>query len=160
MKEDYQKPFKNPTSFFLPNPVPFNGQNYQKKGAWNKCPIALQVTKQFQKNSFISYILSDQVWWFNIKRLLSYFQNCICKFMQANSWHYKLFHFHLSFFIWKVWKGREKFTKVWISRERKELFWWNKKHFSKFWKGCHLVEKQKFDKKKRTQALMIRYTVT
>ena len=25
--------------------------------------------------------------------------------MQANSWHHKLFHFHLFFWIWKVWKG-------------------------------------------------------
>ena len=31
-----------------------------------------QVTKQFQKNSFISSILSDQVWWCKIKRFLSY----------------------------------------------------------------------------------------
>ena len=28
--------------------------------------------------------------------------------MLANSWHHKLFHFHLSFCIWKVRKGREK----------------------------------------------------
>ena len=27
--------------------------------------------------------------------------------MQVNSWHRKLFHFHLSFWIWKVWKGKE-----------------------------------------------------
>ena len=31
--------------------------------------------------------------------------------MQANSWHHKLFHFHLPFWIWKVWKGREKIQK-------------------------------------------------
>ena len=39
--------------------------------------------------------------------------------MQANSWHHKLFHFHLSFWIWKVWKEREKITKIWISWELK-----------------------------------------
>ena len=44
----------------------------------------------------------------NIKQLLSYFKIYICKFMQANSWHHKLSHFHLSFCIRKVWKGREK----------------------------------------------------
>ena len=86
------------------------------------------------ENFVISYILSDQVYWCNIKQLLSYFKNYICKFMQANSWH-KLFHFHLSFCIWKVWKGSEKITKNWISRERKELFRWNKKNFRSFWKG-------------------------
>ena len=72
MKDDYQKPFKKSILFFLPHPVPFNDQSYQKQ-----CPVALQTTKQGQKNSFISYILSDQVWWCNIKRLLSYFKNCV-----------------------------------------------------------------------------------
>ena len=58
--------------------------------------------------------------------------------MQANSWHHKLFQFHTSFWIWKVWKGREKITDIWISREQKELFRWNEKHFSQF-----LVKKTK-----------------
>ena len=31
MKEDYQKAFKKLTLFFLLNPVPFNGQSYQKQ---------------------------------------------------------------------------------------------------------------------------------
>ena len=31
--------------------------------------------------------------------------------MQVNLWHHKLFHFHLSFCIGKVWKGREKIQK-------------------------------------------------
>ena len=62
--------------------------------------------KQVQENCYICYILSDQVWWCNVKQFLSYFKNYICKFMQGNSWH-KLFHFHFSFWIWKVeWKGK------------------------------------------------------
>ena len=32
-------------------------------------PVALQVMKKVQKHFFCSYILSDQVWWCNIKRL-------------------------------------------------------------------------------------------
>ena len=100
------------------------------KGVWSQWTVTLQVTKQVQKYSFICYILSDQVWWCDVKQFLSYSKNYICKFMQVNSWHHKLFHFHLSFWIWKLWKGREKITKIWISQERKELFWWNKKHFS------------------------------
>ena len=64
---------------------------------------------------------------------MTYSKNYICKFMQANSWDHKLFHFNLSFWIWKVWKGRE-ITKIWISPERKELFRWNKKHHS-FWRA-------------------------
>ena len=31
LKEDYQKSLKKLTLFFLPNPVPFNGQSYQKQ---------------------------------------------------------------------------------------------------------------------------------
>ena len=97
------------------------------KGAWNWWPVGLQVIKQVQKNSFLRYTLSEQVWSCNVKQFLSYSKNYICKFMHVNSWHHKLFY--LSFWIWKVWKGREKNSKIWISRERKELFRWNKKHF-------------------------------
>ena len=36
LKEDYQKALKKLTLFFVLNPVPFNGQSYQKqKGALN-----------------------------------------------------------------------------------------------------------------------------
>ena len=31
MKEDYQKPLKKLTLFFLSNAVPFNGKSYQKQ---------------------------------------------------------------------------------------------------------------------------------
>ena len=48
MKEDYQKVFKKLILFFLSNPVPFNGQSYQKhKGSrTSDRPVAFQVTKQ------------------------------------------------------------------------------------------------------------------
>ena len=129
------KSLKKVTSFLLPNLVHSNRQNYQKqKGPGTSYQSLLkitsyQVTKQIQKKSFISYVLSDHVWWRNAERFLSYSKNCICKFMRANLWHHKLIHFHLPFWIWKVLKGRKKITKLWISRERKELRW-NKKHFS------------------------------
>ena len=103
--------------------------------------------KQVQKYSFIRYTLSEQVWWYNVKQFLSYSKNQIYKFMQVDSWHHKLFHFHLSFWIWKVWKGRDKITRIWISRTQKELFRWNKEHFSVF-KGLSFGEKIKL-----TQAL-------
>ena len=74
-------------------------------------------------------------------------KNYICKFMRTKLWHHKLCHFHLPFWIWKVWKGREKITKIWVSREQKELFRWNKKYFLQFLKAYHLMKKQKFDKK-------------
>ena len=102
--------------------------------------------KQVHKNFFISYILSDRVWWCNIKQFLSYSKNYTCKFMQANSWHHKLFHFHLSFWIWKVWKGREKITNnlnicrtKGVLDEIKNIFhsfwraivWWKNKNLTK-----------------------------
>ena len=52
-------------------------------------------------------MLYDEIWWCNIEQFLSYSNNYISKFMPANLWH-KLFHFRLSFWIWKVWKGRGK----------------------------------------------------
>ena len=68
-------------------------------------------------------------------RFLSYSKNYTCTFMQDNSWHYKLFQFHLSFRTWKVWKGRGKMLKNWISPERKELFRWHKNHSYSFWRA-------------------------
>ena len=129
LKEDYQKPFKKLTLLFLLNSVPINWQTYEKqKGSGTSEQSLFKLQKKVQKNFFIRYILSDQVWWCNVKQFLSYAKN-YSKFMQVNSWHHKLFYFHLSFWTWNMWKGREKITKTWISQEQKELFRWNKKHF-------------------------------
>ena len=51
---------------------------------------------------------------------MSYTKNYICRLMQANSWH-KLFHFHLSFYIWKAWKGKEKLQKFEYLENKKSL---------------------------------------
>ena len=93
------------------SPRPFWWTKLSKtKGAWNKWPVLLQVIK------FISYILSDQVWWCNIQRFLSYSKNYTCKCMQVNAWHHWLFHFHLFFWIWKkVERKRKKYNKMNIS---------------------------------------------
>ena len=42
---------------------------------FNQMIATLQVMKQVQKNCLISYILSHQVWWCNIKQFLSYSKN-------------------------------------------------------------------------------------
>ena len=124
---------KNVNFIFPFKPSPFYWMKLSKtKAVWKRWPITLQVTKQVQKNSFIRYILSDQVWWCNVKQFLSYSKNYIYKFLQANPWHLKLFHLHLCFWIWRVCKRREKITRTWISREWKELFRWNKKTFFSF----------------------------
>ena len=129
MKED-QKALKKLTLVFLSNPDPFSGQSYQKqKGSGTSDQSLFRSRNKFRKIPLF-VILSDQVWWCNIKLFLSYSKTYISKFMQVSSWHHKLFLFHLSFWIWKVLKAKEKITKIWISREREELFRWNKKHFS------------------------------
>ena len=58
---------------------------------------------------------------------MSYFKNFICKFMQATSWHDKLFHFHLSFLIWKCGKGKNN-KNLNISRTNR-AFSMKQKHF-------------------------------
>ena len=61
-ERDYQKVLKKFNLVFLSNPVPFNGQSYQKQKGPGLVTSRFQVTKQVQKNPFIiSYILSDQV---------------------------------------------------------------------------------------------------
>ena len=123
LKEDCQKPLKKVTSFLLSNPA--------------------LVTKQVQKNPFINHALSDQVWWYNIKRFLSHSKNYICKFMQANLWHHKLFHFPLPFWIWKVWKGREKNYKNLNISRTKRVFKMKQKTFFIVFEGLSVDEKIK-----------------
>ena len=114
------KSVKNVNYIFLSNLVSFNGQNYQKQKRPSDHSL-FRLQNKFRKNSLISYALSDQVWWCNIKWFFSYSKNYICKFMQANSCYHELFHPCLSFSIWKAWNGSEK-KNLNISR--------NKKHFS------------------------------
>ena len=111
------------TLLFLSNPVPVNGQNYQKqKGPWTSDQSLFRLQNKFRIIPLVvMYCMTkfdDVIKWF-----LSYSKNHICKFMQAmTSWHHKLFHFHWSFWIYKMWKGKEKNTKNRIPRERKEIF--------------------------------------
>ena len=50
--------------------------------------VPLQVIKQVQNNFFISYIISDQVWWYNMKWFLSYSKNYAFKCIQADAQHH------------------------------------------------------------------------
>ena len=147
MKEDYQKPIKKLNLVFLLNPVTVNVQSYNKQKVPGNSDYSLfRLQNKFRK---FLYILSDQVWWCNIKQLLSYFKNYICKFMQANSWHHKLFHFHLSFCIWKVWKGREKIQKFEYLETKKSFLDKIKSTFHSFWRAIIWWRNKKLIKNSR-----------
>ena len=50
MKEDYQKALKNLTLFFLLNPIPFNGQSYQKqKGPGTSDQLFFRLQNKFRE---------------------------------------------------------------------------------------------------------------
>ena len=61
-------------------------------------------------------------------------------FMQPNSWH-KLFHFHLSFWIWNVWKG-QKLQKI-EYLEKKRSFINEIKNIFMVFEGLSFGEKNK-----------------
>ena len=103
--------------------------------------------KTSSKNSFIIYILSDQFRWYNIKQFSSYSKNYIWKFMQANSWH-KLFYFHLSLWIWKVWKGK-KLQKSEYLENKKSFFDEIKNFFHSFWRAIIWWKNKNFIKNSR-----------
>ena len=112
---------------------------------WNKFRNIPQLVMYYLTK--FDDVLSDQIWWCNIKQFLSYYKKYICKFMKANSWHHKLFDFHLSIWIWKAWKGRKKnYKNLNISRtERAFSIKW--KTFFIVFEGLSFGEKWKFDKK-------------
>ena len=60
MKEDYQKTLKKLTLFFLSNPVPFNGQSYQKqKGPGTSDQSLFRLQNKFRKISIlVTYYLT------------------------------------------------------------------------------------------------------
>ena len=87
--------------------------------------VLLHVAKQVEKNSFISDVLPDEVWFCMMKRCLSYtFANYTSQFLT-------LYIIPLSFVLLnqESVERKGKITKIWISQERKELFRWDKKHF-------------------------------
>ena len=57
-ERELSKSLKICNFIFLSKPVPFNRQNYQKGPGTSD----LSLFKLRKKNSFISYVLSDQVW--------------------------------------------------------------------------------------------------
>ena len=118
------------------NPVPFNRQNYQKQKQPGTSEQSLfRLRNKFRKTPLlVMYYLTkfDDV--YNIEWFLSYSKNYICKFIRANLWHHKLFHFHFPFWIWKVWKRREKRQKFEYFEKEKSFLAEIKIIFHSFWR--------------------------
>ena len=96
--------------------------------------------KTSSEKCLYDWCITWQVWWRNVKLFFSYSKNYIYRFKQAT--HDKLLHFHLSLWIWKVWKGREKLQKFeYLQKERsildeiksifcsiwRSIIWWKNK---------------------------------
>ena len=116
---------------FSSEPSPFQWTKLSKtEGAWNKRPVRLQ--NKFSKillSLLVTYMLSNHVWWFIINWFLSYSKNYICNFMQANSWHHKLFQFPL-------------YTLLNLeSVERKGIHWVNLLKMKKSWQKYFFSDK-------------------
>ena len=58
MKEDHQKALKKVNFFFLSNPVPFNGCNYQKqKGSGTSDQLLFRLQNKFKILFYLLYII-------------------------------------------------------------------------------------------------------
>ena len=125
MRKDHQKALIKLTSFLLSKLVPFNEQSYLKqKGSGTSDQSLLRLQNKFRKiRSLVIYYLTK----FDDK-------NYFCKYMQANSWHHILFHFHLSFWVWEVWKGK-KIQKFEYLQNEKSFLDEIKNIFHRFWRA-------------------------
>ena len=79
---------KSKLYFFFPAQFPLMEKIIKNKRDLKLVTSTSSGYKTSQKSLFISYILSHQVWWYYMKRFLSYPKNYIFKFMQANAWHH------------------------------------------------------------------------
>ena len=78
------KSLKKLILFFLLNPVPFNGQSYQKqKGPGTSNQLVFRLQDKFRKIPLLALCYLTK--FYDIKQFLSYSKNYICKFMQGNS---------------------------------------------------------------------------
>ena len=119
------------TLFFLSNPVPFNGQSYQKqKGSRTSDQLLFRLQNKFKKIPFfVMYYLTK----FDGIMLSSFW--VIPKITSANLCKPipDIINYSLPFVLLNLESvGKEKITNIWISREQKKLFKWNKKHCYSF----------------------------
>ena len=136
MKEDYWKPLKKLTLFFLSNPVSFNGQSYQKQRwpetsnlslfrLWSKfTKISLLVTyylTKFDAAIQSGFWVIPNIWPSNLCKpihdIINY-STCICPFESG-----------------KCGKEEEKLQKIEYLKNKKSILDEMKKVFHNFWRA-------------------------
>ena len=100
--ERLSKSLKKVTLFFLSNPVRFNGQSYQKRGPEPMPSCSSSYETSTEKFLYLLYIIgpSLMIW---CKVVVVLFQKLHQQFYAS---HFMTLHSHLSFWISKVWKGK------------------------------------------------------
>ena len=133
MKEDYQKALKKLISFFLLNPVPFNGQSYLKqKGSGTSEQALFRLQSEFRNIPLlVIYYLNK---FDDIKQFLSYSKNCISNLCKAI---YDIINYSSSNCLFESGKcGKEgKNTKMWISQDWKSFLDEIESIFHSFWRA-------------------------
>ena len=112
MNEDYQKALKKLTLFFLLNPVPFNGQSYQKrKGPGTSDQLVFRLRNKFRKILLlVIYYLNkfDDVIKSGFIVIPKITPANLCKAVHG------IINYSTSIYPFESgkWKGREKITKI------------------------------------------------
>ena len=130
MKKDHQKASKKVTLFFFQTQSLSIDKIIKNKGVLELVNSRYSGYKT-SSEEFLYYLCitwPSLIMWF-----LSYSKNHICYFMQAHLRH-KLFHFHLSLWIWEVWKG-EKLQKLEYLENKKSFLDETKNIFHSFWRA-------------------------
>ena len=142
MKEDYQKAFKKVILFFLPNPVPFNWQNFQEqKGSGTSNHSLFRLQSKFRKLLLLDlYYLTkfDDViesgFWVILKIISANLCKSICDIINYST-------SNCPFGSGKYGKEGKKLQKLEYLENEKNFLDQIKKHFSWFLKACHLMKK-------------------
>ena len=114
------KSLKKLILFFLSNPVPFNGQSYQKqKGSGTSHRSFFRLRDKRQSLYWLHIV------WRFVFELFEKLHLQIYASQFMTSWIIPLPFALLDLESLE----RGKITKIWISQEWKELFRWNKRHF-------------------------------
>ena len=136
------KTLKKSTLFFLSNPVPFNGQNYQKqRGSGSSDQSLFRLRNQFRKITLVvMYYLTK------FDAVFELFQKLHLLIYASQLMTYKLFHSCCPFEFEKCGKERKKLQKF-EYLENEESFLDEIKTFFMVFEWLSFGEKIKFDKK-------------